>query len=1585
MFATIFCRDDRVSRTGVIHPMRLAFILVGLGLFAAEAIGGVMTIRPSPVRSLGPAGLSSASLQLSVDPALVDALGGLAEVVIDDFRLPDGEQVTLQLTPVALDIGPTFIVDDSGSKAPRMLSPTAVQAWTGHVLGEPASRVFLGFSGDTAQGWVETSRGLDMLVTDPSDKKISFYRVGAARGGVDVPPPGTATVNTSAEKISGTPRQPKTDSDVLRDEYLRILRDISDADSPLHGRMDPDDIIGLVRLAGAPDIVVEVFNLGGCCLAPGFCYYIDETLCGEMCDSSTTTGVKCDNLIVADDPDLIDPNIDAPCWLGPGVQCNSQWACYESADAPGEDYDDNWVGACCYPDPDQVGVQVLGNLQACECAILGGRFLVPPYPCLGSEMPWEIPADRFLTAEQIAAVTCVDSDGDPLPPSECDLCYEPFGACCMDQGLLCQEVVDEEGAPNLSSVRCTQLPRGLCESGDEDVLTALNASVPGYFILECMPCVDQLDTTNYEGMDLPPPAWSSTSSPPICGNITTVVEYADPEDPMSGTVTDLLGPRSLVCEGRAVLLDSDPFFLQLFGGDYAAAEGYARVLAASVFATIERDTSIQFAISGIVLHDWLVEDPDPNGAGNLPDIDPNMLAIGACCFSTACYENISAYQCAQWTGEWQGQGSSCWTQPCGSGPILPDDILQHAPLDITQAIDELQNAWTVDLEDWANPAAGNSNSTALAELFCNSVAVVALGGAPYYVPVDSSEGPAQGVYRQGVATSGVGVMCNRSENFALVPVRGGFAPPPIANPAGESMWDFVHFARGMGLLAGVQATSLYGYDNCVLFPCDSIAALPDCTLRYDDPVATSLGVMPSTLMSNCLTCDGGIGNIQLRFRSEIAGRFYAGVAAMNCNPDSFDGWPSVCETALGSAEDYIDEEQYPDIFDDVFIVADDVPSQLDVLANDIGANCNSTSDGDLIDIVNTGAFGIDTCANGNATTTLGGLICVETLPSGVEVVNYTPPVNWCGIDTFVYEVVNANTSQPNPTGTVYLVPDTADVTLVPSAGSFSCNSNASVAISTHVPSDALTTPPDVADCGIDDTLICYSAVGFGGSVTRIRWDAAELKVYAGHESEAMLRFWFASVPGGVADISYDVQPFLPSGAGPAYPYCVSSTGSSQVPGHLGLFVPSSNSILVQCFETHDDGAVPDAEWKSFDLGIDVETNSNVVGVCCVEGLCIDTLTANQCADFHWRWDSGSSLWVEDINVSGFFYGAGTICGTDDWCTRRAPCCLGSVACVEVTPDVCENDLGGTVLTTPDDVFNPLEPLWGFPCSFTVCNLDPLTDVIGGCCVNSTTTGMAFCTDTTMTVCEQLPGLLLGGPWTSSWQVRAKCTATACSATAPSGSGFGACCFEALDCCTDGLSEAMCNDALGHFLGAGTTCGADCAVGPSIGGVCCFDSSSAGDWACIEGVTPTHCVSIGGTFDGTLSSCHGRLPCDPGTTTPVACCIDYDWLLVDSDVTCWEAGGLLAGVDGVDIQCRPIISSITVNGQVITVWAPTGTGTPLGFALDGDFDNDGRVGVFDLLILLDLWLGDTPNDPAGDLSGDGRTDVVDLLILFEHWG
>ena len=1567
--------------------MRIALLVAGIGLFVADAIGGVMTVRPSPVRSLGAGGVAAARA-MRVEPTLIDALDGLTEVLIDDFRLPDGEPVTLHLTPVIMDVGPTWIVDDSGVTAPRRLPPEPVKAWTGSVLGEPDSRVFLGFAGSTAHGWVETTRGLDMLVTDPSNTQISFYRVGQARGGVEVQPPGTALKDVSSSARNGSWSPPATEEALIRSELRRLLQDM-DGDGPLSDRMDPETYLNLYRLLDADDDSVNIFASGGCCLAPGYCYTLTEALCAELCAGAPDDlGVRCDNLAIALDPSDPSSGTDyAPCWLGAGVPCNAQWVCFEAGTG---EYDGAWVGACCYPDPVNPGVQVLGDLQACECAILGGRFLLPPKPCVSDGKPWEIPADRFMSAGALADVICVDNDGDPLPLDECQICYEPSGACCLDQGLFCQDVVDEGEFPNLSSVRCAQLPRSVCESDDENVLAVLNASVPGYFIQECMPCIDQTDLALYEDDDLPPPTIVIAGTPPVCSSVTPVVEYADPENPLSGSVVELLGPRSLICEGKGVLIDSDPFFVQLFGGDYVAASGYARILAASVFSTIERDAAVQFSIAGVVLHDWLVTDPDPAGIGDLPDIDGNQLSIGACCLSGAyCYENISAYQCAEYAGDWLGEGASCWTNECGDGVSSPNDILQHAPLDITQAIDRLQEAWTVDLDEWAGPNPDNNNE-ALAELFCTATAVVALGAAPYYVPSDSSEGPADGVYRQGVATSGVGVLCQREDAFALVPVRGGFAPPPSSHPppAEEGMWDFVQFARAMGLLAGVNATSLYGYDSCITFPCDSMAALPDCTLRYEDPAASALGVMPSTIMSNCLTCDGGLANIQLRYRNEIAARIYSSVAALECGPEAAGAWPPICATNLGSGSDYVADQQYPIPISDVLIVPDLVSTTLDVLANDIPCNCNGTSDGDAIKIIQGSGSMID-CSSGSVLTTLGGAVCLTELPSGVEVVEYTPPVDWCGIDSFVYEVENCNASQPNPATTVYLVPDTGDLPLSPLAGSFSCVSISSIAESSFVPASILDAPPPITDCGSDPTVICYRANNVGASIKRIRWDNARLVVHAGHQSESILRFWFASVPGGAADVFFDVSPFAPADPSDPYPYCATATGTLSLPNIESVFVPVGGLITVQCYETFDDGALPDAEWKSFNIDIDLGSNSSVLGVCCVEGLCLDELTANECADFHWRWDEEAGVageWVEDLTVSGFFYGAGKTCDDLDWCTRRAPCCLGSVACVEVAPDVCTNDLDGTVLTLPDNVFNPDEPLWGYPCTFTVCDLDPTVDVIGGCCLNNNATGLAFCTDTTMDICDGLPALLPGAAWESTWQVRAKCTATACgTGNGPTG-GVGACCFDDLNCCTDGLTAAVCAEAYGLFMGTGSTCADTCPTSNPVDGVCCFDSSSIGGWACIEGLPASQCTLIGGNHNTTLTSCSGLLPCDPGVPI-INCCVDYQLLVVDSAQTCWEAGGLLAGVDGVDPDCDPLDGVIAVNGNTTsyTVWAPTFGGTPLGFFNAADFDRDGRVGVPDLLMLLDFWLGDGPNSPAGDLDGDGMTGVVDLLLLFENWG
>ncbi|MCH8259924.1 MAG: hypothetical protein IIC46_06930, partial [Planctomycetes bacterium] len=60
--------------------------------------------------------------------------------------------------------------------------------------------------------------------------------------------------------------------------------------------------------------------------------------------------------------------------------------------------------------------------------------------------------------------------------------------------------------------------------------------------------------------------------------------------------------------------------------------------------------------------------------------------------------------------------------------------------------------------------------------------------------------------------------------------------------------------------------------------------------------------------------------------------------------------------------------------------------------------------------------------------------------------------------------------------------------------------------------------------------------------------------------------------------------------------------------------------------------------------------------------------------------------------------------------------------------------------------------------------------------------------------------------------------------------------------------------------------------------------------------------------------------------------------------------------------------------------------PLRTGILGDLDNDGEVGVKDLLILLGNW-GPCDNCAAcaADLDGNGVVGVVDLLILLGNWG
>ena len=49
----------------------------------------------------------------------------------------------------------------------------------------------------------------------------------------------------------------------------------------------------------------------------------------------------------------------------------------------------------------------------------------------------------------------------------------------------------------------------------------------------------------------------------------------------------------------------------------------------------------------------------------------------------------------------------------------------------------------------------------------------------------------------------------------------------------------------------------------------------------------------------------------------------------------------------------------------------------------------------------------------------------------------------------------------------------------------------------------------------------------------------------------------------------------------------------------------------------------------------------------------------------------------------------------------------------------------------------------------------------------------------------------------------------------------------------------------------------------------------------------------------------------------------------------------------------------------------------------DFDNDGTVGILDLLTLLVAW-GTDPGGPP-DFDGDGTVGILDLLALLANWG
>ena len=50
------------------------------------------------------------------------------------------------------------------------------------------------------------------------------------------------------------------------------------------------------------------------------------------------------------------------------------------------------------------------------------------------------------------------------------------------------------------------------------------------------------------------------------------------------------------------------------------------------------------------------------------------------------------------------------------------------------------------------------------------------------------------------------------------------------------------------------------------------------------------------------------------------------------------------------------------------------------------------------------------------------------------------------------------------------------------------------------------------------------------------------------------------------------------------------------------------------------------------------------------------------------------------------------------------------------------------------------------------------------------------------------------------------------------------------------------------------------------------------------------------------------------------------------------------------------------------------------SLPGDLNDDGLVNVLDVVVLVNIVLGQADQDPAGDLNGDGLINVLDVVIL-----
>ena len=168
-------------------------------------------------------------------------------------------------------------------------------------------------------------------------------------------------------------------------------------------------------------------------------------------------------------------------------------------------------------------------------------------------------------------------------------------------------------------------------------------------------------------------------------------------------------------------------------------------------------------------------------------------------------------------------------------------------------------------------------------------------------------------------------------------------------------------------------------------------------------------------------------------------------------------------------------------------------------------------------------------------------------------------------------------------------------------------------------------------------------------------------------------------------------------------------------------------------------------------------------------------------------------------------------------------------------------------------------------------------------------------------------------------------------------------------------------------------------------------------------SPVHTLQIHGTADGVIGYNGGCIPlggCHPGAVATTE-----QWAAYDG---CSPVGApqpdplnLDSGIPGDETQVTRYADGCAPGGSAELWTINGGAHSP---NLSGDFsrlviefllahpkpadcpadlNDDGEVGVVDLLVLLGAW-GPNPGHPA-DLNGDGEVGVVDLLELLANWG